>query len=148
MDATIREATVDDVDEILGLIVELAEYEEARHEVLATAEMLRDQLFGDDPAARVLLVETPEGEVAGMALWFPTFSTWLGTSGIWLEDLYVRPQHRKRGYGLALLERLRTMTDGRIEWTVLDWNTPSIEFYQSLGAKPVDGWTRYRWTLD
>lgn len=80
-----------------------------------------------------------------MALWFRTFSTWLGTSGIWLEDLFVRPEHRRHGYGLALLERLRTMTEGRVEWTVLDWNAPSIEFYRSLGAEPVEGWTRYRW---
>lgn len=145
MDGQIREATIDDVDEILALIVELAVYEEAGHEVRATPEMLRHQLFGPDPAAHVLMIETPEGEVAGMALWFRTFSTWLGASGIWLEDLFVRPEHRQRGYGRALLERLRTMTDGRIEWTVLDWNTPSIEFYRSLGAEPVDGWTRYRW---
>lgn len=148
MDGLIREATVDDVEEILALIVELAEYEEAAHEVMATAEMLREQLFGPDPSAHVLIVETAAGEVAGMALWYRTFSTWLGTSGIWLEDLFVRPQHRKAGYGRALLERLRTMTDGRVEWAVLDWNKPSIEFYESLGAKPVDGWTRYRWTAD
>lgn len=143
----IREATLHDVDEILALIVELAEYEEARHEVLATAEMLREQLFGADPAAHVLIAETPDGEVAGMALWYRTFSTWLGAPGIWLEDLFVRPKHRKAGHGRALLERLRTMTDGRVEWAVLDWNTPSIEFYESLGAGTVNGWTRYRWTL-
>lgn len=146
MDGHIREATVDDVEEILALIVELAEYEEAAHEVVATLEVLRHQLFGPDPAAHVLLVETPGGDVAGMALWYRTFSTWLGSPGIWLEDLYVRPPHRNAGYGRALLERLRTMTDGRVEWAVLDWNTPSIEFYESLGAEPVDGWTRYRWT--
>lgn len=145
MDGLIRDATVDDVDEILALIAELADYERARHEAVATAEQLRTHLFGPHPAARVLLVETPGGEVAGMALWYPTFSTWLGVPGIWLEDLFVRPQHRKAGYGRALLERLRTLTDGRVEWAVLDWNTPSIEFYDSLGAKPVDGWTRYRW---
>lgn len=143
----IRDATVDDLDEILALIVELAEYEEARHEVLATSEMLREELFGTDPAGHVLMAETSDGEVVGMALWYRTFSTWLGTSGIWLEDLFVRPQHRKAGHGRALLERLRSMTDGRVEWAVLDWNTPSIEFYESLGAEPVEGWTRYRWTL-
>lgn len=148
MEGSIREATVDDVEEILALIVELAEYEEAAHEVVATADMLRSELFGADPSAHVLLVETPDGDVAGMALWYRTFSTWVGTSGIWLEDLFVRPQHRKAGYGRALLERLRTMTGGRVEWAVLDWNTPSIDFYDSLGAEPVDGWTRYRWSTD
>lgn len=145
MDGRIREARVGDVDEILALIVELAEYEEARHEAVVTPDQLRSHLFGTDPSAHVLLVETPDGHVAGMALWYRTFSTWLGQSGIWLEDLFVRPEYRKAGYGRALLEQLRAMTDGRIEWTVLDWNTPSIEFYESLGAGPVDGWTRYRW---
>lgn len=148
MDGSIREATVEDVAEILALIIELADYENARHEAVATAEQLRVELFGADPSAHVLLVETPGGEVAGMALWYRTFSTWLGRSGIWLEDLFVRPQHRKAGYGLALLHQLRTMTDGRIEWAVLDWNTPSIEFYESLGARPVDGWIRYRWDAE
>lgn len=93
----------------------------------------------------MLLVEAPGGDVAGMALWFTTFSTFLGVPGIWLEDLVIRPDHRGSGYGKALLERLRTMTAGRVEWAVLDWNQPSIDFYQSLGARPVEGWTRYRW---
>ena len=80
-----------------------------------------------------------------MALWFPTFSTFLGRPGIWLEDLFVRPAHRGDGYGKALLTTLMAMSPGRVEWTVLDWNQPSIDFYHSLGAEPVDGWTRYRW---
>ncbi len=145
MDGRIREAVEADVDEILALIGELAAYEELSHEAVATVDLLRTHLFGPAPAAHVLLVETLDGEVAGMALWFPTFSTFLGLPGIWLEDLFVRPEHRGAGYGKALLERLRTMTDGRVEWAVLDWNQPSIDFYRALGAEPVDGWTRYRW---
>jgi GNAT superfamily N-acetyltransferase len=145
MDGRIREATEADVDEVLALIGELATYEELAHEAVATTDLLREHLFGPTPAAHVLLVEAPDGEVAGMALWFRTFSTFLGVPGIWLEDLFVRPEHRGSGYGKALLERLRTMTDGRVEWAVLDWNQPSIDFYRSLGAEPVDGWTRYRW---
>lgn len=148
MDGIIREAEEADVDTILALIEELADYEKLRHEAQASAELLREHLFGPSPAAHVLLVEAPGGEIAGMALWFRTFSTFLGKPGIWLEDLFVRPEHRGAGYGKALLERLRTMTDARVEWTVLDWNQPSIDFYESLGAEPVNGWTRYRWLPD
>ena len=142
----VREATDADVAEICALIRELADYEQLAHEVeLHEAEVAR-YLFGPDrTSARVLIAETDEGVVAGFALWFPTFSTFLGKPGIWLEDLFVRPDHRGRGHGMALLRRLRGMTDGRIEWAVLDWNTPSIEFYERLGARPVAGWTRYRW---
>jgi GNAT superfamily N-acetyltransferase len=145
MDGRIREATEADVDEVLALIGELATYEELSHEAVATTDLLREHLFGPSPAAHVLLVEAPGGDVAGMALWFRTFSTFLGVPGIWLEDLFVRPEHRGSGYGKELLERLRAMTDGRVEWAVLDWNQPSIDFYRALGAEPVDGWTRYRW---
>lgn len=141
---TLRPATADDLDEILALIRELAIYEEAEDEVVLDRDEVARHLFGPDPAASVLLAEV-DGEVAGFALWYRTFSTWLGTTGIWLEDLFVRPQFRKRGLGLALLQELRTRTDGRVEWAVLDWNTPSIEFYKALGARPVEGWTRYRW---
>jgi GNAT superfamily N-acetyltransferase len=141
----IRAAVEGDLAEIIALIAELAEYEQLAHEAVATADDLRAHLFGDDPAAHVLIVEAGDGSVAGMALWFRTFSTFLGVPGIWLEDLFVRPAHRGNGYGRALLERLRSMTDGRVEWAVLDWNEPSIAFYRSLGAQPVDGWTRYRW---
>jgi GNAT superfamily N-acetyltransferase len=95
--------------------------------------------------ASALIATADDGAVAGFALWFPTFSTFLGRPGIWLEDLFVRPAFRGRGFGTALLLCLRDLTDDRVEWAVLDWNTPSVEFYESLGARPVDGWTRYRW---
>ena len=118
---------------------------DATYEVVFDPMAVREHLFGDGPLASVLIAESEVGEVAGFALWFPTFSTFLGRPGIWLEDLFVRPAHRGRGHGVALLRRLRDLTDGRVEWAVLDWNTPSIAFYEELGAKPVSGWTRYRW---
>ena len=142
----LRPATVDDLDEIIALIHELAEYEQAPDEVQLDRDVLATHLFGTAPAASVVLAVSEDGGVAGMALYFTTFSTWLGRPGIWLEDLFVRPEHRGRGHGLALLQHLRTLTDGRVEWAVLDWNTPSIDFYEALGARPVPGWTRYRWT--
>lgn len=141
----LRDATPADIDEICALIDELAAYERLTHEVGYVRAQVADHLFGPDPAAQVLMAVTDEGEVAGMALWFKTFSTFLGTPGIWLEDLFVRPAYRGRGYGAALLHRLRDLTAGRVEWAVLDWNTSSIEFYERLGAEPVAGWTRYRW---
>ena len=141
----IRAATPDDLDEICALIVELAEYERLAHEVEFDREVVGEHLFGDKTVASVLIAETDGGEVAGMALWYRTFSTFLGRPGIWLEDLFVRPQHRGSGYGVALLQELRSLTDDRIEWAVLDWNEPSIRFYRALGAEPVEGWTRYRW---
>lgn len=142
----LRPATIDDLDEIISLINDLAEYEQAADEVRLDREELGRHLFGPVPAASVVLAVDDDDVVAGMALYFTTFSTWLGKPGIWLEDLFVRPEHRGKGHGLALLQHLRTLTDGRVEWTVLDWNTPSIEFYDALGARPVDGWLRYRWT--
>jgi GNAT superfamily N-acetyltransferase len=144
---TIRPAVRDDLAEICALIRELAEYEELAHEVeLDEAEVGR-WVF-DEQVASVLIAESDSGDgVVGMALWFPTFSTFLGRPGIWLEDLFVRPASRGQGHGLALLQALRSMTDGRVEWAVLDWNEPSIRFYESLGARPVSGWTRYRWTV-
>lgn len=141
----IRPAAPADLPEIAALIRELAEYEEMTDEVVWDLPQLESQLFGPEPAAHVLLAETDDGKVAGMALWFRTFSTFLGRSGIWLEDLYVRPEHRRAGYGLALIQELRTLTDGRVEWVVLDWNTSAQTFYDGLGAAPVPGWTRYRW---
>jgi GNAT superfamily N-acetyltransferase len=141
----IRDATPDDLPEIGALIHELAEYERSVDEVAFEADDLATHLFGPDPAAHVLIATTDTGEVAGMALWFRTFSTWLGRPGIWLEDLFVRPEHRGSGLGRALLDAVRARTDGRVEWNVLDWNEPAIGFYRSLGAEPVDGWTRYRW---
>ena len=143
---TIRPATLDDLAEIAALIRELGDYEELAHEIEWTdGRQLAEHLFGPAPSAHVLIAETDAGEVAGMALWFTTFSTFLGRPGIWLEDLFVRPGFRGGGYGKALLTTLLAMSPGRVEWTVLDWNQPSIDFYRSLGAEPVDGWTRYRW---
>ena len=142
---TIRPAQPDDLGEICALIRELADYEGLAHEVVLDEAEVGRWVF-DERVASVLIAETDQGDVAGMALWFATFSTFLGRPGIWLEDLFVRPQHRGQGHGLALLQTLRSMTDGRVEWAVLDWNEPSIRFYESLGAKPVDGWTRYRLT--
>ncbi len=150
--SSIRPATPADVDAIGDLIVELAEYEELRHEVeWRDPGALRGHLFGADAVAHVDLAVESDGdgtaeEVVGLALWFWTFSTFLGRPGIWLEDLYVRPAHRGAGHGRALLTELMRRSPGRVEWAVLDWNEPSIGFYRSLGAEPVDGWTRYRWT--
>jgi len=142
---TIREASSDDLAEIAALIHELAAYERAAHEVAFDLAELDRHQFGTEPAARVLMADTADGHVAGMALYFTTFSTWLGRPGLWLEDLFVRPQFRGGGHGRALLDAVRERTDGRVEWAVLDWNEPAIGFYRSLGAEPVDGWTRYRW---
>jgi GNAT superfamily N-acetyltransferase len=145
---SLRPATIDDLDEIISLIEALAEYERAADEVVLDRDELAGHLFptGGPPAASVLLAfDDVSGAVAGFALYHGTFSTWLGKPGLWLEDLFVRPEHRGHGHGQALLRRLRELTDGRLEWAVLDWNTPSIEFYDSLGARPVPGWTRYRW---
>jgi len=141
----IRPAVREDLAEICALIRELAEYEELAHEVVLDEAEVGRFVF-DEGVAHVLIAASDAGEVAGMALWFPTFSTFLGRPGIWLEDLFVRPAFRGQGFGLALLQELRSMTDGRVEWAVLDWNEPSIRFYESLGARPVEGWTRYRWT--
>ena len=141
----IRDARPDDLDQICSLIRELAVYEKLEHEVVFEIETVGRHLFGPDAVAHALLAETDDGAVAGFALWYPTFSTFLGRPGIWLEDLFVRPEHRGSGLGRALLDALRSRTDGRVEWAVLDWNQPSIEFYERLGARPVDGWTRYRW---
>ena len=149
----IREATPADVPEILGMIHELADYEKAPHEVVATPGLLRDALFGPDPAVYALMAEDDEsGAVVGFALWFRNFSTWLGRHGVYLEDLYIRPSHRGHGYGKALLRTLARIAVergyGRFEWWVLDWNTPAIDFYRSIDAVPMDEWTVYRVTGD
>ena len=141
----IRPAVPDDLDEICALIRELAAYEQLTDEVVLDEATVGHWLF-EERVAHGLIAH--EGEsVVGMALWFPTFSTFLGRPGIWLEDLFVRPGWRGRGHGLALLQSLRSMTDGRVEWAVLDWNEPSIRFYESLGARPLEGWTTYRWVF-
>lgn len=143
---TLRPATADDTETIGALIRGLADYEGLAHEITWSIEELKEQLFGGGSPTKVTLaVHEATGEVAGFALWFPTFSTFRGDHGIWLEDLFVRPEFRGHGYGQALLQFLRSSTNGRVEWMVLDWNEPSIRFYDSLGARPVGGWTRYRW---
>jgi len=146
----IRTATPADVPVIHEMVRELADYEKALHEVGATEAQLREALFGDRPAAYAHIAETDEGEIAGFALWFLNFSTWRGVHGIYLEDLYVRPQVRGGGHGKALLTELARICVERgyerLEWSVLDWNEPSINFYRSLGAAPQDEWTVYRLT--
>lgn len=143
----IRDASPADVVEIATMISELASFERLEHEVSFDVDELAANLFGDVPAARVLVAEADDGQVAGFALWYPTFSTFLGRRGVWLEDLFVRPAHRRAGHGRALLQRVRELTDGRVEWAVLDWNEPAIALYRSVGAEPVGGWARYRWLL-
>ncbi len=142
---TIRDATLDDLDEILVLVRELAEYEKEPDAVVFERDEFASHLFGPDPVARALVAEHTDGSVVGMALYYRTFSTWLGCDGIWLEDLFVRPAHRRHGYGRALLDELRRRTDNRVEWAVLDWNTSAQGFYRTLGANPVDGWSMWRW---
>lgn len=148
---TIRDARPADCGQILQFIQELAEYEKLGHEVVATEEVLRQQLFGDAPRAEVLMGEF-DGQAAGFALYFHNFSTFLGRPGIYLEDLYVRPAFRGRGFGKALLQTLAGIAVqrgcGRLEWSVLDWNTPAIEFYQSLGAQSMNEWVVNRLSGD
>ncbi|MFE6482987.1 GNAT family N-acetyltransferase [Streptomyces sp. NPDC057757] len=146
----IRPATPADVPVIHALVRELADYEKALVEVRATEEQLREALFGERPAAFAHVAEDVPGEVVGFALWFLNFSTWRGVHGIYLEDLYVRPPARGGGHGKELLAELARICVERgyerLEWSVLDWNRPSIEFYEALGARPQDEWTVYRLT--
>jgi GNAT superfamily N-acetyltransferase len=138
-----------DVPAILELIVGLAEYEKLADLVVATEGKLRETLFGARPGAEVLMARS-DGEVAGFALFFPNYSTFLAQPGIYLEDLFVKPHLRGKGIGLALLKELAALAlergCGRVEWSVLDWNEPSIRFYRNLGAVPMDEWTMYRLT--
>ena len=144
---SIRPATADDVPLIRALIAELAEYERLSHAAVATDEGLREQLFGAQPGAEVLIGEV-DGEPAGFALFFHNFSTFLGKRGLYLEDLFVRPAARGVGLGkhlMAALARIAVQRDcGRFEWSVLDWNTPAIGFYRKLGATGLDEWTVQR----
>ncbi|MFD4613355.1 GNAT family N-acetyltransferase [Streptomyces sp. NPDC058440] len=146
----IRTATPADVPVIHALICELAEYEKALDEVRATPEQLAEALFGERPAAFAHIAQDADGEVVGFALWFLNFSTWRGVHGIYLEDLYVRPEARGGGYGRALLTELARVCVERgyerLEWSVLNWNRPAIGFYEALGARPQDEWTVYRLT--
>ena len=149
MPTTIRSATELDVPVILELIRQLAEYEHLSHQLAATEERLRKTLFGAKPAAEVLLADR-EGACAGFAVFFATYSTFLARPGIYLEDLYVKPHVRGKGVGSALLQRLAAIAVergcGRVEWGVLDWNEPSIQFYKKLGAEALSEWTKYRLT--
>ena len=146
----IRTATPGDVPAIHRFIGELAKYEHASHEVVATEEDLRRDLFGDNPAIFAHMAVDDDGEAVGFALWFLNYSTWRGRHGVYLEDLYVTPTARGEGHGKSLLTELARIADergyGRFEWAVLDWNEPAIGFYESLGARPQDEWTVYRVT--
>jgi len=147
----IRPARVEDVPIILELIRDLATYERAPNEVTATEEQLVDALFGERPAAEVLIVFEGKSAV-GFAVYSYNFSTWLGRPGLYLEDLFVKPEKRGKGYGRALLIELakiaRDRGCGRMEWAVLDWNEPAIKFYRALGAKPMHEWTVFRLARD
>jgi GNAT superfamily N-acetyltransferase len=149
MKIEIAEATERDTPIILDLIKQLAEYERLSDRVTATEEQLRKTLFGARPAAEVLLAAV-DGETVGFAVFFGNYSTFLAKSGIYLEDLFVKPHARGGGVGTALLARLAQLAVerdcGRVEWAVLDWNTPSIRFYESLGAVALSDWTTFRLT--
>jgi GNAT superfamily N-acetyltransferase len=144
---SLRAATVDDTAQILAFIQGLAEYEKLSHVCVATEESLRETLFGPHPFAEVILADCG-GQSVGFALFFHNYSTFRAHPGIYLEDLYVLPSHRGHGIGKALLKALARIAVerdcARFEWSVLDWNTPAIEFYRSLGAEPQDEWTNFR----
>jgi GNAT superfamily N-acetyltransferase len=146
----IRRALSEDLPIIDQLIRDLAHYERALEMARATPEQLRESFFSDAPNVFCDLVETDEQEVAGFAVWFLNYSTWTGTHGIFLEDLFIKPEFRGRGYGTALLVHLakECVAKGyhRLKWSVLDWNQPSIDFYRSLGAEALDEWTEFRLT--
>jgi GNAT superfamily N-acetyltransferase len=144
----IRNAGPGDIQVILNLIRDLAIYEKEEDQAKATAEQIHEALFSSQPTAYCELVEVDDGEIAGFALWFKNYSTWTGTAGIYLEDLFIKPEFRSKGYGKALLIYLakKCIENGwyRFQWWVLDWNEPSINFYKSLGAVPMDEWTVFR----
>lgn len=151
----VRDVEEKDAADILRLITDLAIYEREPDAVKNTEQAIVDHLFCDQPALFGHVIEDEiDGErtVVGMALWFLTYSTWEGVHGIWLEDLYVMPEMRGKGYGKALLQKLASIATergyARVEWTVLDWNEPSIKFYENLGAIPMSEWTTYRLTDD
>jgi GNAT superfamily N-acetyltransferase len=144
----IRRAVEADLELLESFIRDLAHYERAVEHARATPDQLRASFFGAAPQVFCDLVETNEGDAVGFAVWFINYSTWTGTHGIYLEDLFVRPDERGHGYGRALLVHLARECVGRgysrLQWSVLDWNTPSIDFYRSLGAQAQDEWTGYR----
>ena len=143
----IRSAQRDETSIILQLIKDLAEYEKAPHEVKAGEREILETIFAENPKVFCDFVEV-DGDIAGMAIWFLNYSTWQGKHGIYLEDLYVKPEFRGRGYGKALLQHLANICNergyGRFQWWVLDWNSPAIEFYRALGAEAMSEWTVYR----
>lgn len=145
----IKKAEKEDVPVILEFIKGLAEYEKLSNEVVATEELLEQTLFGERKVAEVIIGYEGK-EPAGFALFFHNYSTFLGRPGIYLEDLFVKPEFRRKGYGKVLLSELAKIAVkrkcGRLEWSVLDWNAPAINFYKSLGAFPMDGWTTFRLT--
>jgi GNAT superfamily N-acetyltransferase len=143
----IRPASADDVGLVLAFVRELAEYERLSHLVSATEDGLREALFGPRPGAEVLLAFEGDTAVA-FAVYFHNFSTFLGRKGLWLEDIFVKPEHRRKGYGRRLLLHLARIAHergcGRFEWSALDWNTPAWDFYKSLGAVALEEWTTFR----
>ena len=147
MSLHIRTATADDAELILRFITDLAIYEKAEHEVQTDVAGIRDSLVGAGSTTHALICEQ-DGVAIGFAVYFFSYSTWLGKHGIYLEDLYVSPEHRGCGAGKALLQHIARLAVaqgcGRFEWSVLDWNTPAIDFYKAAGAKPQDEWTVYR----
>lgn len=149
MNISIQLATVDDVDDILRLIQGLADYEKLSHEVVATREKIIETLFGEKPFAECLLAKM-DGQTVGFALFFHNYSTFLGQPGIYLEDLFVQPDFRGKGIGRKLLQSVAQIAVqrkcGRLEWAVLDWNQPAINFYDSLGATAMKQWFTYRLT--
>jgi GNAT superfamily N-acetyltransferase len=143
----IRPAKREEVGEVLQLIQDLATYEKAPDQVEASRDDLLNTIFAKEPKVFCDLVEV-DGQIAGMAIWFLNYSTWQAKHGIYLEDLYIKPEFRAKGYGKALLKHLAQICDkegyGRLQWWVLDWNSPAIEFYRSFGAEAMDEWTVYR----
>jgi GNAT superfamily N-acetyltransferase len=151
MHHAVREARESDIEQIHQSIIDLATYERSADQVRATPDQLRIALFGPQPAVYALVAES-DGAIVGYALYFLNFSTWEGVHGIYLEDLYVKPERRGSGLGKALLTALAEIAVNRgyarVEWSVLDWNQPSIDFYRRLGAAPMDDWTVFRLTGD
>lgn len=145
----IRKATIEDSSLILNFVKELARYEKAEHEVLATEDHIKDSLFGSDPTTHALICEK-ESRPIGFAVYFFNYSTWLGKHGLYLEDLYVTPSERGNGVGKTIFKHLAQIAVkhdcGRFEWSVLDWNEPAINFYESFGARPQKEWVIYRLT--